>query len=530
MENLRGTGGLFHAARFNSRVRSDDVERREKWLGYLIGPLGAVMLNAVLASYLNVFYTDVLNLSGIWGGLFLTVFPLLSKIVDAITNLAMGYIIDRTRSVQGKARPWLLISAPLIAVTGILLFAVPGGSQTVQILWILLSYNLFYSFAFTIYNMSHSLMVPLSTRNVKQRGVLSVFTNVANVMVTGIVVALLFPMLIMPAIGTNRQAWLVLMALLSILALPLILLEYYFTKERITAEKPASENTVPYKTQVMAVFKDKYWWLIILYMFFFTFTTNIKNTSLIYYCNYVLGSYNDGITQTLVSVVGGLPMGIGLFAVWPLTKKFGKRNTTLAGFALAVIGGIICFVSPTNMPVVLVGQFIKNMGTIPASYVFPAMFADVLDHVEWKNGFRCDGISASANSVLITVCSGLSLGVFNLLLGATGQYQAPVYDAVTGITTGFAQSGAVQSVFIFGFILCDIIFYSLLVIILFFLNVEKKMPQIQEDIRKRQTAAAPENDENRGESNDENRDERSNKNKDERSNENKDENRMEDLK
>ena len=69
---------------FNSKVKSDSVKAGEKWLGYLIGPAGALLLNAVLATYLNVYYTDVLNLTHIWGGIFLTVFPIVSKIIDAI--------------------------------------------------------------------------------------------------------------------------------------------------------------------------------------------------------------------------------------------------------------------------------------------------------------------------------------------------------------------------------------------------------------------------------------------------------------
>ena len=148
---------------FDSRVKSYNVKAGEKWLGYLIGPAGALLLNAVLATYLNVYYTDVLNLTHIWGGVFLTVFPIVSKIIDAITNIVMGYIIDRTKTKQGKARPWLLLSAPLVAITGALLFTVPQASEGVQVVWIMLSYNLFYSFAYTIFNMSHNLMVPLST-------------------------------------------------------------------------------------------------------------------------------------------------------------------------------------------------------------------------------------------------------------------------------------------------------------------------------------------------------------------------------
>ena len=155
---------------FESRVQTRDVSGRERWLGYLVGPMGALLLNAVLATYLNVYYTDVLGLTGFWGGAFLVVFPIVSKIIDAVTNILMGYIIDRTRSRQGKARPWLLISAPLVAVTGVLLFTVPKASTAVQAVWVMVSYNLFYSVAFTIYYMSHNLMVPLSTRDTTQRG------------------------------------------------------------------------------------------------------------------------------------------------------------------------------------------------------------------------------------------------------------------------------------------------------------------------------------------------------------------------
>ena len=172
-----GRKKLLDAKVLQSRVHGDQVKAAEKWLGYLLGPAGALLLNAVLASYLNVYYTDVLKLTSVWDGVFLTVFPIVSKVLDAITNLVMGYLIDHTHTSQGKARPWLLLSAPLLTISGILLFTVPSASTTVQVIWVMLSYNLFYSFAYTIFNMSHNLMVPLSTRDTAQRGVLSVFTS-----------------------------------------------------------------------------------------------------------------------------------------------------------------------------------------------------------------------------------------------------------------------------------------------------------------------------------------------------------------
>lgn len=316
------------------------------------------------------------------------IFPIISKVVNAITNVLMGYIIDRTKTKQGKARPWILFSAPLMTISGILLFVVPSGSTTLQAIWVMTSYNLFYSFAYTIFNMSHNLMVPLSTRDTTQRGGLSVFNQIATIMMSGIIVALIFPMLIMPAIGVDKSKWITLMSILSILVLPLTLLEYYFTKERVSEETKNENNNVSLKKQLSAVFTDKYMIIIYVYFLIYTCGTTIKNISLVYFCNYVLGSYNDGYTQTMLSVIGGIPMGIGIFAVWPLAKKFGKRNVTAVGFVIYAIGGLICWLFPYNMTIMLVGQFIKNIGGLPCSYVFMALFADVLDHVEYKNGFR----------------------------------------------------------------------------------------------------------------------------------------------
>lgn len=471
----------------NSRVAKDDVTAKEKWLGYLLGPAGALLLNAVLATYLNVYYTDVLKLTTVWGGAFLTVFPIVSKIIDAITNVVMGYIIDHTKTAQGKARPWLLLSAPLLTITGILLFVVPSGNQTLQIIWVMLSYNLFYSFAYTIFNMSHNLMVPLSTRNTEQRGSLSVFNQIATIMMSGILVALVFPMVIMPMLGVDKSKWIVTMCILSAIALPLTLMEYYFTKERVTLEDAgnAEDNPLSYKQLLKAVFSDKFMLIILGYFLVYTIGAQFKNMGLVYFCNYVLGTYNDGKTQTLISVIGGIPMGIGIFAVWPLAKKFGKRNLTLAGFVLYSIGSAICWICPTNMVVVLIGQFIKNIGGLPCSYVFMALFADVLDHLEWKNGFRCDGIAMSIYNIIAVAVVGIVQGIFNLLLAKSG-YIAP--SLVNGVTVAVEQSETVKNVITFSFVGLETFTGIILAVLLVFLSVEKGIEKKQAEIKARKEA------------------------------------------
>ena len=479
-----GKNNLLEAKVLQSKVHGDQVKASEKWLGYLLGPAGALLLNAVLATYLNVYYTDVLKLTSVWGGIFLTIFPIISKVVDAITNLVMGYLIDHTHTVQGKARPWLLLSAPLLTISGILLFAVPSASITVQAIWVILSYNLFYSFAYTIFNMSHNLMVPLSTRDTTQRGGLSVFNQISTIMMSGILVALIFPMVIMPAIGVDKNKWIILMSILSIMALPLTLLEYYFTKERVTEETREEVNeAVSFKTQLKAIFTDKYMIIIYLYFLIYTFGSSIKNMSLVYFCNYVLGTYNDGKTQTLLSVIGGIPMGIGIFAVWPIAKKIGKRNATLAGFILYSIGSAICWMFSKNLTIMLIGQFIKNIGGLPCSYVFMALFADVLDHLEWKTGFRSDGTAMSIYNIIAVAIVGVCQGVFNGLLSQAG-YVAP--EIVNGQTVAVVQSDIVQNVITFGFVGLEAFTGLILAVLLIFLNVEKDIDKKQAEIKTRE--------------------------------------------
>lgn len=466
---------------FDSRVRGRNVTGKEKWFGYLLGPAGALLLNAVLATYLNVFYTDVLKLTTIWGGLFLIIFPLVSKIIDAITNIVMGYIIDRTRTKQGKARPWILLSAPLLVITGILLFIVPTGNETIEIIWIILSYNLFYSFAYTMFNMSHNLMCPLSTRNTIQRGGLSVFNQISTIMMSGILVALVFPMVIMPILGVDRSKWIICMSILSIIALPLTLLEYYFTKERVTEENMSKEEKkIPFLVQLKIVLSDKYMLIMFIYFFISTFGSSLKNLGLVYYCNFVLGTYNDGVTQTMVSVLGGIPMGIGIFAVWPLAKRFGKRNVTLIGFLIMALGSAVCWMFPTNLPIVLFGQFIKNFGSLPSAYVFMALFADGLDHVEWKSGIRCDGTAMSIFNILSVTTVGIGTAVFNAFLSSSG-YQAP--ETINGVLKVYEQSDLCKNLITFSFVGFETISGCILALLLSFLSVEKTIGKKQLEIR-----------------------------------------------
>lgn len=337
----------FNSPKLNSRVRSANTQNSERWLGYFFGPCLMYMAFYGLAgAYMTQFYTDVLGLAG---G-FLTLMPAVSKVIDAITNVIMGRIIDRTRTAQGKARPWILISGVLVAVTGILVYAVPRASYAVQIAWIIISYNLFFAFAFTIYNMSHTLMVPLSTRNTKQRDTLALLTSTGTSMIPGLLITIVMPLMVRAfGVGSDSQGtWVVMMSVISALAIPATLMEYYFTKERVTeeemnGEKQSDGNVVPFSKQFRACFSDKYWLIVMGFTVVYQLMNSLSTNSMIYYSNWVLGNSVDSGTgmQVLVNMIGQAPLGIGVVVLWPLVRKFGKRRVMKFGFLIGAAGSLV---------------------------------------------------------------------------------------------------------------------------------------------------------------------------------------------
>ena len=480
---------LFSSRALDSRIRSANTTNAEKWLGYFLGPVGAAVLNFTIISYLNVFYTDVLDLTNSfsWAVAFLALFPILSKIIDAITNILMGQLIERTRTRQGKARPWMLISAPLMSVAVILLFIIPKEHSILQFALVALTYNIFFSFAYTIYNMSHTLMVPLSTSNVKQRDGLSLFSNMGGNMLPGLVVSLVFPAILMPMLGADYDKWVTAMSILAVLALPLTVIEYYFTKERVTeaATSAGEQKQVSFREQIRACFTSKYWIMLIVYMLMFQIMSNIMTISLPYFCNWVLGTYNDGTTQMILSAVGKAPLGFGVFILWPLVKKFGKRKVMIVGFLMAAAAEGLCLTNPSSMPVMLAGSLIYALGFLP-SYVYTALMADTLDYIEYDKGLRADGLTASVFTIVMTISVGIGHGILNMGLAQSG-YVAPqlvsegVYNVQNAATKGFIS---------FAYIAVPLICLAVMAIIMIFLNVENKLPEIHEKLTARRKAEA----------------------------------------
>lgn len=473
---------------FDSNVRSANVKNKERWLGYFLGPAMIACMNAICAqSYLNQFYTDVLRLSPVAGGLFLALMPVISKILDAVTNIIMGRFVDSTSSPRGKARPWILVSGVFLALSSVVMFSVPESSTAVTVIWVTATYNLYFCVSYTMYNISNNLLIPLSTRNNKQRDTLAMANSMGIAMVPGMLVSMLFPIFLLPYLGVDRGRWSLVMSVIGLLAIPATIIQYKFSRERVTEDNLSASNALPavsFKQQIKGCLSSRYWIVIMGIFIIYQLYNNFQVTSTLYYCNWVLGTYNDGSTIPLVNAIGQAPLGFGILILWPLVKKFGKRNVMIVGCVMGVVGGVICTLSPRSMGVVLGGLVLRSFGTLPITYTATAMIADALDHVEWLNGYRCDGLSSSIYSIIMTVTAGVSMGVFNLLLSANG-YVAPMADG-----SWVAQNAATQNLFIAGMFIVPAASLFLIAFLLGFFNIDKEMPTIQADVLARNKAAA----------------------------------------
>ena len=470
----------------NSRTDKQTVKLPEMIFGYFLGPLLVLSMTCVVATYYLTFYRTYDDI--VASGKFLVVLPLISVIPMALSNIIVGLILGKTKTRQGKARPFILAAGPMLLVSGIVMFIIPYFSMGFRMAWMAITYNLFAALANPVYSNAHYLMVSLSTRDLNQRGKLSVVANIPAVAGNGLVSSILMPALLGwikagEKLGQGDQVvqnrWQLVMGLFAVAAFIGCTLEYFYTRERIT-EEDISENAaeplgeiVPTSKQLKAVTSDRYWWIIMIFYMLYQAGTMFKGG---YVFNIFCNDFFPEVTifgqtmgpegvQSVLALLSGFPLAAGMLFAWPVANKMGKRNFVLLGCVVSILGSIVCLMNPASFVVMLIGQTLKGFSSIPGSYIMMALFADVLDHLEAKNGFRADGISMSVYNTILTVVNGLAVAFFNLF-----------YDG------GVFSHRGVSSFFFLGF---EIIAHGILIVVLLFLTVEKNIKAEQAIIAER---------------------------------------------
>ena len=485
---------------FNTRIKSDEVKISEIALGYFLAPFCAMLANMIFGAYLTRYYADVLGWTKFGAGAFAALLPIVSVIFVVLGNLSVGKWIDNTRTTAGKARPYLFAAIPLLALAIIMMFTSPNNGSIVQMIWIAVSYNLYYSIAYPCYYTAHSSMVSLSTRDTDKRGLLATMSNASMVAAAGVGASIVVPILLQSYMfsynGTSLDVaasyahWRVLSIGFTLVTVLGIILEYYFTRERISEETMDLQQTteaIPMKTHVDACTKDKYWWMVILYVLFFMMGQLVKNTSMSFYARWMFDSVlsaadpesASGAMMSTLGLIGGLPSAVGMVIAWPLANKLGKQRAIVIGLIFSVLGGAVAFMGVHNFKMVCAGVVLKAVGIIPSQYVMLAVISDVLDHLEAKNGFRSDGFTMSIYGSIMVGLLGLAVGIVSGLLGVTG------YDA-----TLVKQPVAAENVLIFVYLGMDILTFIVSIFLLWRMDVEKYAEEDQQKIRENQEKSA----------------------------------------
>ena len=460
---------IFESSILSSKVKEKDVKINEMIFGYFLGPFCAMISNSIFSSYLSRYYSDVLGWTKF--GAFSALLPIVSILFVVAGNLFVGQWIDKTRTKAGKA------------------------TSLVQMLFIALSYNLYYAVAYPCYYTAHSSMVSLSTRNSDQRGILATLSNASMVAAAGIGASIIVPVLLQPFMFVTGEGntidieksyanWRCISIILATVTALGILLEYYFTRERVTEETAQTEQkNISTKQHIQACLHEKYWWMVILFVLVFQMGQFVKNTSMSYYSRWMFDSVwtasnpeaASGALMSVLGIIGGLPSAIGMVIAWPLARKMGKKRSIVCGLAFSVVGGMVAFLNVHNFIFVCAGVVLKAVGIIPSQYIMLAVLSDVLDHLEAKHGFRSDGFTMSIYGAIMVGLLGLAIGIVNGALSLSG------YDASL-----LRQSNTTESVMILVYLGIDMISFVISIVLLWRMNVEGCHDEDQKIIAKSQ--------------------------------------------
>ena len=490
--------GLFEKPFMDSKATTRAVSKKELILGHLIGPLGLIFVINTIAALVEKFFTQQvgaiygvgnIEMVKLMGGRYETVMTV-AKLLAVALGLIKGWLVQHTKSRQGRMRPWYLIFGFCAIIIGCLLFLFPGGGNLGESYWyyfffLIVCYN---TIGTSFFYLFRDTIVSITSRSPSEKMKLKFVRQLCWTLISGILIGMLVSMVALPMwLEKDINGYPVLMITLCIIAIPLLLMEYYYTRERVIEDvshdsKLKGGNNIPVMAQIKALMTNKYFVLLIILATISGIVDNFRGGNVqFFYLKFMLGGAENPMMYTIYQVVTGVPLGIGAIAIYPLSKKFGVRNVSMAGYALILLGSIAGWMFPSNVPVVLVSGFIKQMGMLPHAYIFATLLCYAYDSVEHKSGLRLEGLLG------IAIIAALQQAIYAPFAGG---FESAILRLGFVDAQGVAASEAVKSFMTGAFYLCDIVLAAASLIILPFVDVEKKLPQINADLLARRKQAA----------------------------------------
>ena len=360
-------------------------------VGYMLGNVANDFTFIFASLYLQVFYTDVLGINAALVG---TMF-LISRIIDAFTDTAMGRICDKTKATKnGKFRPWLLRACGPVALASFLMyqtFAAGFTSYTLKVVYMFATYLLWGSVCYTCINIPYGSMASVMSNEPDHRAALSTFRGVGS-MIPQILVGVVAPMFLYTKLadGTeiaNPTAFPIVALILSVAAVGCYIACYFMCTERVKVTEES--KSVSFKDTLKALAGNR----------------ALIGISLVFVCylgaqmlnqtinNYIFKDYfGDTSGLSVMNAAGFAPALILAPCAVPLARKFGKKELGIFAAALGTVAfGLLFAIRTTNMWLYTIVNIVGLLGFGLFNLIIWAFVSDVIDDQEVRTGNRDDG-------------------------------------------------------------------------------------------------------------------------------------------
>ena len=434
--------------------------------GYGAADMASNLIWPMICTYLTVYYTDALLLDTAA----VSLITLASKFIDAITDVLMGIIVDKTNMKSGKCRPYFLIGAIPLALFAVLTFSLPSMVSNNKVLMIVMAFITFnlVSTCYTIVNTPLSAILPSLSSDQSERNVLVTFRMVMAAV--GSFCVTFFALPIINSFGGEKDlysyAWTI--GIFSIVAVLLLIFSYMNTREVV---KPIKEEKVKLKDGIKAI--NGQYVLFVITMFIYLLGFAVKQAGVFYYYKYYIGDIGDMKVETIISIqalVTSLSMVAGQLTIPFFCKIMGKKKSAILMNFIALAGNIIFIFCGANLIWLCVGTALV---WFPLGYLMGirfALLADVVEYCELKSGIRAAGILSSLDSFLAKLAFGLNVTIMLCLMEIGG------YDANQAVQT------ETEKLFIqLGFVGVPILCVVVTIILFLFFKFDKELPKMKEE-------------------------------------------------
>ncbi|MBR5475117.1 MAG: MFS transporter [Lachnospiraceae bacterium] len=430
-------------------------------VGYMIGNVANDFTFIFASLYLQVFYTDVLGIpSGLVGTMFLV-----SRIIDAFTDTAMGRIADKTKATKnGKFKPWLLRACGPVGLASFLMYQTfaTGLSMNMRIVYMFVTYLLWGSVCYTCINIPYGSMASVMSNEPDDRASLSTFRGVGS-MIPQILVGVVVPMFLFTKLedGTelvNPQAFTTIALVLSIAAIVCYMVCYFMCTERV---KVTEENkSVTFKETLQALAGNR----------------ALIGISLVFICylgaqmlNQTINSYvfKDYFGNTAglsaMNAAGFAPALLLAPCAVPLARKFGKKELGIFAAALGTVAfGALFLLRTSNMWLYTIVNIVGLLGFGLFNLIIWAFVSDVIDDQEVRTGKRDDGTIYAVCSFARKLGQAIASALGGWSLAWIGYAEGSLVGQTVAVRNGIYNIATLVPMFLYLAVgICLVVIYPL---------------------------------------------------------------------